>query len=268
MPYRTSSIGWPFDALRGWSFRCLMPPSGPASFSSVGIPSRGCEAFSAGAWTSPPPSGTSALFGYARGGERQGDGQTGQQQSGTERKAACLKRFELNVYVPGTWNEVRVYPRSYKACFKGVFCRVYTLRYPGTTCGYFGHTRVCIRIPPVYTLRYPGITLGCFGHTRVPYVPGYRVYTRVRQVCSLRYPGINPADFSYSGIYPGIKLAGFGHTRACSRVPNLLVFVIFGYVPGYQTCWFGSCSGMYSGAKPGYCEPRGEIRFARGVASS
>ena len=34
-----------------------------------------------------------------------------------------------------------------------------------------------------------------------------------------------------------------------SRVPNLVVLTILGYVPGYKNCLFSSHSGMYKGTK-------------------
>lgn len=99
-PYPTSSTGWPFDALRGQPFRSLTLPSGPASFSSVGTPSRGCEAFSADVWVPPSTSQTSVRCGCASG-EREADGQ----HRVGERIAACLKQSELI----HTWHLV---PRS------------------------------------------------------------------------------------------------------------------------------------------------------------
>ena len=66
--------------------------------------------------------------------------------------------------------------------------------------------------------------------------------------------------------YPGTKPGYIVHTRVCTRVPNLAILVILGYVPryqpwllllifryvlGYQTWLYWSYPGMYPGAKPG-----------------
>ena len=52
-------------------------------------------------------------------------------------------------------------------------------------------------------------------------------------------------------MYPGTKPGCFDHTRVGTWVPNLVVLIIFGYVPGYQMWLFMSKSGMYLGIKVG-----------------
>ena len=48
-------------------------------------------------------------------------------------------------------------------------------------------------------------------------------------------------------MYPGTIPGCFGHTRVCTRVPNLTILVVLGYVPVYHTRMFCSYSGI-----PGY----------------
>ena len=79
---------------------------------------------------------------------------------------------------------------------------------------------------------------------------GTRVPNLVVLVILVYFPGYTPSTHLTLG-YPGTKPGCFGHTRVFNRVPNLVVLVntrvgtLLGYVPGYQTWWLWSCSGMY-----------------------
>ena len=53
------------------------------------------------------------------------------------------------------------------------------------------------------------------------------------------HPGTKSGCFD-----PGYQTS-FGHTPVCTWVPNLVVLVILGYVPEYQTWLFRSYSGRY-----------------------
>ena len=57
--------------------------------------------------------------------------------------------------------------------------------------------------------------------------------------------------WSYSGGYPGTEPGCFGHTRVGTRVPNLVVLVIFKSVPGCESWLLWSYLSRYWGTKPG-----------------
>ena len=54
----------------------------------------------------------------------------------------------------------------------------------------------------------------------------------------------------YSGV-SGYQASYVGHILVGTRVPNLVVLVILGYVPSYQARLFWPYSGRYPGTKPG-----------------
>ena len=126
-----------------------------------------------------------------------------------------------------------------------MFRRVYTLGYAGTKTS---------RLFWAYPGKYADTKTWLFWpYSGILVIPGYQTWL-------LR---------SYSGLYPGTKPGCFGHARVCTRIPNLVVFVIIGYfdhtrvpnlivlvilgyVLGYQTRLFRSCPGIYPGTKPGY----------------
>ena len=125
--------------------------------------------------------------------------------------------------------------------------RVYTLGYPGTKPGCFGHTRACTRVPSVIpcsifghtrtctrvtpeyipdkTREYPGTQPGCFGHTRACTRVPQSIYptklgsTRVPNLAVLSYTSARtrvPPEYKpyQTREYPGTKPGCFGHTRA------------------------------------------------------
>ena len=81
------------------------------------------------------------------------------------------------------------------------------------------------------------------------WVPGYQIW--LFWLYSGRYPGTKPGCFDHTRVGTRVPNLFFCHTRRGTWVPNLVVLVIIGEVPGYQTWLFWSYSGRYPGTKPG-----------------
>ena len=120
---------------------------------------------------------------------------------GTRRVYTVLHTRVLALGVPGY--QTRLYWR-------------YSGMYPGKLAGYFGDTRVCTRVPTEYI---PYYTLGCFhlGYpgTKQGYIGDTRVCTRV------------PPDIPYRDIVV------MGRYVPPEHIPDQVILVILGYVPGY-----------------------------------